>query len=57
MVLVNTALAAATIPVAGWIVGGVAATAALLIPFFVNNDSTIENIERVMVIDGPYLIQ
>ena len=56
MVLVNTALAAAAFPVAGWIAAGAAATAALLIPFFVNNDSTIENIERVMVIDGPYII-
>ena len=57
MALVNATLAvagaASTIPVAGWIVAGVAAAAAGVIALI---PGTIEKIEQVMIIAGPYPI-
>ncbi len=45
------AAGSATIPVAGWIVAGVAGVAAIGFALWPTN---IANIERVMILDGPY---
>lgn len=43
-----------TVPIYGWIAAGVLAVAGGLISLI---PSEIENIERIMIMDGPYLIQ
>lgn len=49
--LLATAAGASTVPVVGWIVAGVAVAAATAIALY---PSKIENLQQVMVLDGPY---
>ncbi|MBO7042875.1 MAG: hypothetical protein J6W08_03335 [Alphaproteobacteria bacterium] len=48
-----TAGAATTVPIAGWIVAGVLATAATVVTLV---PATIEKINQVMILDGPYIL-
>ena len=45
------AAASATVPVVGWIVAGVLATAATIVTL---TPATIEKLDQVMILDGPY---
>lgn len=54
MLLLNAAIGASAIPVWGWIAAGALATTAGIIALV---PGKIEEIQRVMVMDGPYLIK